>query len=943
MIHNERKGRLLLLKYLKNIAPAQEFYLVLELSYPVRIRTKIKIKQQNQFRKLLTKLLTRTIHLLCFLAFFTSVLPHSLQAQDTVRQTSNKPVILPASAEGDTIIHFSTDSIFSKADSLSGKGKPGSAKKKDALKSKVDYSAQDSLRFDVKNRKVYLYRKADIKYTDVNLKGGYVEINFPEKQVHATGCPDTTGKMSEYPEFTQGTLKFKVKVIDYNYETKKGYIQTVFTKQDEGYLHGRVVKKMENDVTYIRDGAYTTCEIEDNPHYEFRFNKAKVIPDKEVITGPAYMVVANSPTPLLIPFGLFPNRTKRRSGIIVPTYGESANRGFFLENGGYYWAMNQYMDLQLIGDIYSRGSWAIKPVFRYNNRYHYNGELRLGYALNRLGASDSPDYEQTKDYEFRWVHAQDPKARPHSSFSANVNIVSSTFNKYNPVNTQNYLSNTFQSSVNYATNFRNTYYLTLNFSHSQNTLQKTIDFNFPQVSFSINQFYPFRPKKHVGKAKWFENISMKYNMDAQNQYNATDSTLFKEGWQKDMRNGIHHSYPISGTFRVLKYFNWTNSIITTDVMYFNSIRKEYLRPYFNGVDTVPGHDSTYTVYEFRNAFWFSVTSILNTRLYGMFQFKKGPLIAVRHMFLPSVSFSYTPDYIAPWLGYYKTVTNDPDSINPQRYSVFEQGIYGGPPMLRSGIVTFGIDNNLELKVRNRKDTVTGTRKIVLLDNFRIAESYDLAKDSLNWSKLTISARTTLIKNLTVNYNSLWDPYAINDKGQNYNKSEMDVNGRILRLINTAWTIGFSYSLSSDKLKGGKKTAKKGTQEQKKDLENYYDYYVDFDIPWSFSFTYNFNFTKNFNASQMRRVPNLTQTLNFNGMLNITPKWKIDLMTGWDFVNGQLAYTSINVYRDLHCWQMRFGWIPKGAQKSWNFSINVKASILQDLKLNKKKDFRDYGP
>lgn len=849
--------------------------------------------------------------------------------------------MLPDSTVNDSIELHTADSLSGKQDSLSGKIKLKPKKKKSELTSKVDYSAHDSLRFDVKNRKVYLYRKADLKYQDISLKAGYVVINFPDKQLHATGCPDSVGKLSEFPEFSQGTMKFKVRVIDYNYDTKKGFIQTVFSKQDEGYLHGRVVKKMENNVTYIKDGSYTTCDREEDPHYEFKFNRAKVIPGKRVITGPAYMVIANSPTPLIIPFGYFPNRSNRTSGIIVPQYGEMNNRGFYLENGGYYWAMNQYMDMQLIGDIFSRGSWAIKPVFRYNYRYHYSGEFHFAYALNRTGASDSPDFIQTKDFELRWIHTQDPKARPHSNFSANVNIVSKTYNTYNPVSTQNYLSNTFQSSINYSTSFNNTYYLTLNFSHSQNTLQKTISIEFPQVSFSVNQFYPFRTKKHIGKVRWFENISMKYNMEAQNQYNTTDTTLFKNGWTKQLQNGIHHSYPISGTFRIFKFLNWTNSINTTDVMYFSTIRKRFVDQVISGNDTIAGHYKTDTVNAFRNAFWFNASSSLSTRLYGMFQFKKGPLIAIRHMLIPSVAFTYTPDFSAPWLGYIQHISNDTNKVNPGKYSVFEQGIYGGPPMVRSGVISFSIDNNLEMKVRNRKDTVTGTRKIVLIDDLRISESYDLAKDSLNWSKLSISGRTTLFKNLNVQYSSLWDPYAINSSGQNINKSEWTVNHHFIRLINTSWNIGLSYALSSDKLKGKKKTLEKGTSEQKKDMENYYDYYVDFDIPWSFSLTYNLNFTKAFDISQLRRIGTLTQTLNFTGQINITPKWKFDMTSGWDFVNGQLSYTSVNVYRDLHCWQMRFGWIPKGALKSWNFSINIKASILQDLKLDKKKDFRDY--
>ncbi len=896
---------------------------------------------------MLTKLLTRSfLYPLLLVLLFLQIT--DVVAQDTIRQPKGDVVIVPRgeigsikpdSSRTDSIKARIKNMISAHADTVVKK-----AKKQKTLDAKVDYTAKDSLRFEIKGQKVYLYKVAKIKYQEISLNADYVEIDFVKNAVYASGEKDSTGKIIGTPEFNDGTQNFKSKTINYNYTTKRGFINTVFTKQDEGYLHGTVVKKMENNVTYIKSGSYTTCDLEENPHFAFKFNKGKVIPGKRVITGPAYMDIANVATPLMIPFGFFPSKVGRRSGIIIPTYGESADRGFYFENFGYYWAASQYMDLTVLADIYTRGSWAIKPTLRYNKRYHYSGSFNFSYAVNVLGAADSPDYQSRKDFQIRWTHAQDGKARPHSSFSANVNIVSNSFNKYNlSSSAQSYLSNTFQSSVNYSTNFAGKYYLNLNFNHSQNTLNKTINITLPQVAFSVNQFYPFRRQNPVGKMRWYEQISMKYNMDAENRYNTSDTNFMKGNWADSMQNGMRHTYPISATFRILKYINWSNAINFTDRMYLKTIRKYYQADTIvDAGDTIlPGY-KTRNLPGFANALDFSLSTSMNARIYGMYQFRgKGLFRAVRHMVTPAVSFYYTPNWGAPGIGYYRSIDNDTNYTNPGKYSIFEKSVYGSPPGQKSGAVSFSISNNLELKVRNRKDTITGVRKIALIDDLSIRCTYDVARDSVNWSPITISGRSTIIKGLTIQYGSTWNLYTRDSLGRSTNTTEWEANHRLIRLDNTTWDLGLSYSLSSEKAKG-KKTTQKGTPQERKDIVDYYDYYVDFDIPWSFSVNYNFHYNKPWVNSSKKRVEQLTQTLNFNGQLNITPKWKISLTSGWDFVAGQISYTSIDVYRDLHCWEMRFGWIPKGAQQSWNFSINVKASILQDLKLNKKKDFRDYA-
>ena len=880
---------------------------------------------------MLTKLLTLLPVSAALLVL--AILLSSLTAfsRDPVPDTLKRQV---AVVSKDTVVvnsHFSTDTAVKqdtvRADSVV-------KAKNNQLESKVSYTSTDSLRFDVADQKVYIYKEGKITYQNIGLDADYVEINFRNDQVFASGLPDSTGKDVGLPVFTEDDQKFKARVMTYNYKTKKGLIHKVFTQQDEGYLHGVIIKKMANNTTYIKDGSYTTCNREDHPHFEFHFGRAKVIPNDKIITGPAYLKIENMPTPLMIPFGMFPNKRGQRSGILIPTYGESRDRGFYFENGGYYWAFSQYMDIKLVGDIYTRGSWAVKPAVTYRYRYHYQGNFNFGYAINLFGVKGSPDYKRTRDFRIFWVHTQDPKARPNSNFSANVNIVSNTFNQYNPSSTQQYLSNTFQSSINYSRNWNARYFLNLNFNHSQNTLDKTISVTFPQLQFSVNQFYPFRKKESAGKLRWYDNISVRYNMNAENRMRTPDSLFLKKNWAAKMQNGMSHTVPITSTIKILKYFNMTNSINITDKMYLQSIRKSFV------ADTSGGHYQTDTLQGFANAFDANFSTSVNTRFYGMYQFKKGFIKAFRHVMSPSVTFTYTPDFGAAQWGFWRDVTNDTSKI-AKRYSVFEGGIYGGPPSEKSGVVSFNLSNNLEMKVRNRKDTITGTKKIPLIESLIVGVSYDVAKDSMNWSLVSISGRTTLFKNLNVQYSSTWDPYYFDVKtGRRTKRFEWDVTRNFFRLENTTWNLGFNYSLSSDKV-NKKKTTTHGSEQEREDVYNNWDNYVDFDVPWSFNLSYNFRSSTNYVWAKRKRVGTIVQTMNFNGMINITKKWKLSVTSGYDFKAGAFSYTSLDIYRDLHCWEMRFGWIPKGARQSWNFTINVKASVLQDLKLNKKKDFRDY--
>ncbi|HPE34263.1 MAG TPA: putative LPS assembly protein LptD [Bacteroidales bacterium] len=824
------------------------------------------------------------------------------------------------------------------------------------LEYKVLYNAYDKIHFDVKNKKVYLYFNADITYGDIRLKADYVEIDFARNQVYACGIPDSTGVVRGNPVFAEGDQEFEAEEITYNFDTKKGIIQHVITQDGEGYVHGDRIKKLEDDRINVSSGSYTTCS-EKKPHFEFRYKKAQSVPNKRIVSGPAWLVIEGVPMPLAIPFGLFPNKSGQRSGIIIPRFGESANRGFYLERLGYYWGISDYFDFAVSGDIFTNGSWAVRPTFRYVKRYKFRGNFDLNYAKNFTGDRDSPDQQESTDFSLIWSHSQDPNARPNSRFTANVNIVTRNFNQYNLTSTDAYLSNTFQSSVAYQTNFRNSLFLTLSGTHQQNTIDGSVNITLPTFSLSSKQFYPFRRKEQVGKIRWYENITMKYTMTGENRIQTADSLLFKKGWEDDLKSGIRHSIPVSSSIKVLKYFTLTNSVDYTERWYPYSIRKTWNNDtIFTPTDTISGRVMTDTVRSFNAARDFSYSASLNTRLYGMFQFSRGPLVAVRHVLTPSVSFSLRPDFGAESWGYWDEVQINQQG-DTQRYSYFEGLLYGGPQDGKSGNLSFSLSNNLEAKVRSKRDTVSGTRKIVLIENLSISAGYDLAKDSLNWSAVSISGRTTLFKRLSINYSSSWDPYAVDSLGRTINQLEWDINRRIFRMRNTTWNFGVSFRIShSDFKKGGQQQTSsppinteeqltledKYTEQAINDVLDNPDMYINWNNPWSLNLTYNLRFTNNPRFMSYEWMDNRTrvQTVGLTGDLNLTSKWKIGFRTGYDFEDKKFSFTTLDFYRDLHCWEMRFSWTPLGFRKSWSFGINVKAAILQDLKYERKKDFRD---
>ncbi len=876
--------------------------------------------------------------------YYDSILDESPVKKDTLADTlGTDTVLMPKTSIA------ARDSVANHDTVVPQENKP--AQKQAAfIDDKIERSCNDSTVQDFKNNKIYYYGDAKVVYGDITIEAAFIEFDFEKRTVFAKGLRDTMGKLYGAPIFLEGDKRYNSETMTFNFDTKKGIITKVFTEDAMGYIHGAKIKKLDDNTINIKSGSFTTCSNPEHPHFEFHFGKAKVIPDDKIVTGPAYFKLAETPLPIGVPFGIFPNSKGQRNGILVPSWGESANRGFYLENGGFYWGINDNLDLQLVGDIYTRGSWAVKPTLRYNKRYAFNGSFSGSYAVNKIGSKGSADYNESTDFKVRWVHKQDPKARPKSSFSADVYIVSSNYNKYNAISSNEYLSNTFQSSIAYQTSIGSLFNFTANASHSQNTLTRVMTVTLPEVTLTMNRIYPFKNVGKPGKKRWYKDMYVSYTANAKNYVSMADSLYFKPGWLDNLQNGIQHRIPISMPVKLFKYVTWTTSVNVLDRMYFRYFEKQWVED-----PSMPkgGYLKTDTINQFRNVFSFDVSSSMTTKIYGMVNFKKGPIRAIRHVFTPSIGFSYNPDFSKDFWNYYSTYY-DANGIE-QLYSMFQGNVYGTPPSGQSGRINYSFGNNLEIKVPSRKDTITGVKKVKVIEDLTLSGSYDLAKDSLNFSYLSVSGRTTLFKKLSVRYSSMWDPYILDSAGRKQlNQFEWDVNKRLFRKNSVAWNFSLSYSLDNNtfknkKNKGANNTATRqfntsplASEEEMNDIRSNPGGYVDWTTQWSLSLSYNLTLSNNpsyinYLLQDDRKV---IQTLGVNGNINLSPKWKVSVQTGWDFELKKLSYTSLTIYRDLHCWEMRFNWIPLGTYKSWNFQINVKAAALQDLKLTKKKDYRD---
>lgn len=820
------------------------------------------------------------------------------------------------------------DSLTLTIDTLKKDRVKVSAKKNNfKLEAPVNYSAEDSLIMDLTLKKAYLYNNSNIQYQDIELKSHYIEINMSENEAFAKGRIDSTGKEVEKPNFKEGSDEFEAKTLRYNFKSKKGIITDVTTEQSGGYLFGAKTKKFEDNHVCLKKAHYTTCNLE-HPHYYITLSKAKVIPNDKIISGPAYLVIEDVPIPLGIPFGFFPNKKGNKSGIIIPEYGEEEQRGFFLRNGGYYFAINDYMDLSLIGEGYTKGSWGASIFSNYKKRYKYSGDLKLSYSNIITGDKGFPDYYSQKAYSIVWKHNQDSKAHPYHHFSANVNISSQSYNRYNLYSYQNRLRSEMASSISYRQQWTNSpFNMSVNLRHSQNFTDSTITLLLPDVYFSMS------------RKTLFKKLGISYSSNLQNNLTSKEENLFTDNTLHQMRNGIKHAVPLSANFKLFGFFNLNPSLTYTERWYMSYINKEWIEGEIT-TDTIPGYLKTDTIKKFsRSGDWtFSVP--LSTQIYGFYipKNQNWRFKGIRHLMSPTVSFNYRPDYTN---AYYRTVQKD-TAGRTETYSIFQNGILGSPPSGKYGTVNFSLNNQLEMKIKAKNDTAHKINKITLLEQLSFNTGYNMAVDSLNWQPIQINARTTLFKIININTNATYNLYAFDSLGRHINKFEYDKSKKLANL-STA-NLSTSIGLNSDGFVKNKATQ---TTEAAKQAAvaaglpaDYLNYYVDFKIPWTLQISYNLNVTNSLNTTTQKMELNKIQSLNFSGDLSLTQKWKVSFSSGYDFITHKFTYTNLNIHRDLHCWEMSFQWIPFGTYRSYSFQINVKPSPLQDLKLARKRPFLD---
>lgn len=825
---------------------------------------------------------------------------------------------------------------------------------KSDLEDEVKYTAEDSVIYDAAASKVYLYHNARVDYTNLTLTAEYIEIDLKKSLAFAKGKEDSTGKLLGKPVFTQGADKYAANAMTYNFKSKRAKIQGIVTQQGEGYIHGESVKKTPENEMYIRDAQYTTCNLE-HPHFHIQASKIKLIPNKKLVSGPFNLHFMDVPTPFGFGLGIFPTPQTAASGIIVPTYGEAIDRGFFLRNGGYYWHVNDYVDARFLGDIYSKGSYGFSVIANYKKRYRVNGNLDIRY--NKRIAGDDNLSPVGEDFWINWNH--NPETRGSSSFSASVNLGTSTFNERNSFSTNNYLSSTFSSNVSYSKTFRGTpFNLAINARQQQNVVSKQIDIDLPTLNLNMNRIFPFKRGGGSGKT-WYEKIGVAYTMALQNSLSnkfsksafvarpeKTDTILAFEERNlntlfRGMKNGMRHSIPISTSFNVLKYLQVAPGFNYDEVWYLQRLDYNW--------DQNRKALITDTLRQFSRAYNFNTSVSLQTRLYGTFFVRKAGIEAIRHIMNPTIGFSYRPDLSDPRFGMMKEVQVN-ESGKTEKRSPFANGIFGGTPTIgKTAALSFALNNTFEMKIKNRRDT-TGKepfKKINLLDNVNLSSSYNLAADSFQLAPISISARTTLFEKLNINMNGTLDPYA-------YRAPVPDANGKTLvaqrKTPTYSWNAGrgigqissFNIALSTslnprarDKKVLPRKAVNPQTERELEFINNNPDLYVDFNIPWNLSIAYNFTYSR----TGFEKAA-LVQSMTFSGDLNLTPKWKVGFNSGYDFINKTLVYPNINIYRDLHCWEMRFNWVPTGTRGSYSIDINVKASVLQDLKLSRRRSWFD---
>lgn len=890
-----------------------------------------------------------------------------LHAQELIAPTDTV-----LSVVGDSIMPVPMDSVAS-LDSI--------PRKEGMLSAPVVYQAKDSIIMTNGNW-AYLFGEGDVKYQQIELQSENIEMNMDSSLVFAKFGLDSAGGEFGYPIFKDGDQQYESKTMRYNFGTKKGYITDVITQQGEGYVTAGVTKKMDNDVLNMVGGKYTTCDDHEHPHFYIQMTKAKVRPKKNIVTGPVYMVIEDVPLyPLGLPFCFFPFSSTYSSGVIFPTFGDESTRGFYLRDGGYYFALSDYVDLALTGEIYTKGSWGLSARSSYKKRYLFSGNFNASYLVTSLGDKNLPDYSLSKDFKLAWTHTQDPKANPYRTFSASVNFSTTSYDRnningfYNMENT----NNTKGSSISLSQRFpNNPFSISATLNVNQTARDSTISLTLPDISVSMSRIYPFKRKNAIGKERFYEKISMSYTGYLRNSIATKDYLLLKSNLIKDWQNAMQHTIPVSATFSLFKYLNISPSFNYTERWYSSQVEKGYDMQ----SNSVVARDTTYGFYRVFN---YSASVSAGTTLYGFFKplpFLGKKIEMIRHRFEPSISLSLAPDFGSSRYGYYKDLRYDDKNGKETvfSYSPFENQMFGVPGRGKQGSISFGLDNNLEMKIKSDRDS-TGFRKISLIDKLSLGGSYNLAADSFQWSDMSVNLRLKFSKSYTLNLSGTFDTYTYGYDEVAKRPYKVDIPrwkaGKGFGRLRSTGT-SFSYTFNNETFKKlfGPKDVKDnpdgnptdpatenqpeleevlppqdGTEAsntggslrgEKKDAGEFDAYgYMVTKVPWSLSFSYSLNLGYGeFDPSILEYRYQLTHGLSFNGNIQPTKNWQFNFNATYDFDAKKISYMTCNITRNLHCFQMTASFVPVGPYKSYTFNIAVSSSLLKDLKWRQSSNYRD---
>ena len=843
--------------------------------------------------------------------------------------------------------------------------------KSKGIDSPVKYSAEDSIVYHAGDKRAYLFGSSKVKYSNMDLSSEKVYMSLDSNLVHATGSADSTGALSGTPIFKMGSDTYESDTMAFNFKTKRGLISNVYTQQEDGFLKSERSKRDSTGYLYLKHGRYTTCD-EEHPDFYIALSRAKVRPGKDVVFGPAYLVVADVPLPLAIPYGFFPFTKSYSSGFIMPTYGDETSRGFYLRDGGYYFAMSDKWDLKLLGEIYTKGSWGISAASNYNKRYRYSGSFYFSYQDTRTGDRGMPDYTKTESFKLQWSHRQDAKANPFSTFSASVNFASTSYERNNlnsPYNPQALTQSTRTSSINWTTTF-SSLNMTLSggSNSSQNMRDSMIDMTLPDLNINVSRFYPFKRKKSSATERWYEKISLSYTGQIKNSISTKENQLLKSNLVKDWKNGMQHSIPVSASFTLFKYLTLTPSLSFTDRMYTNKEKRSW--------DETTQTEKRDTTYGFYNVYNWNMSVSATTKLYGFYipsrKIFGDKIQAVRHVLTPQVGFSYAPDFSTSHYGYYdQYVKTDADgNVSLVEYSPYSSGIFSVPGKGKTGMITMSLSNNIEMKVKSEKDS-TGIKKVSIIDELGARMNYNMAAETRPWSDLTMNLRLKWWKNYTFNMSAVFATYAY----------ELDENGRPYVGTRTEYSKGrfgrfqgmsqnFLFTLNPDKLKklfgrGGDteeentrkedntnevetnidddmERGKSGARKKAGKAQTDDDGYMLYSMPWSLTIGYGITMRENtsgtFNKDKMRYPYKYTQNLNFSGNIRVSDGWNISFSSGYDFEYHKLSMTTASLSRDLHCFSMSCQMVLM-PYTSYNFSFRCNAATLTDaLKYDKRSSY-----